>query len=431
MNKAKLLILDDEQSILNSLKRLFIREKYDVTVTPSWSEALELIKSNSYALVISDQRMPEMQGSEFLGKVKEAQPHCTRILLTGYSDIEAALEAINQGEVYRYILKPWDETELLKTVKDGTERSLLIQENEKLNEKLKKQNSELIDLNQTLEVKVEERTKEISSLNKKLKSSFLGTVKSMGKLSEMHSSTVGSHSKRVAKICKDIARGLGLTGRMLLAIEIAAFLHDIGKVGVSERTLKTPETSLSLEDHENLKRHALIGESIVKSIPHLEEVAHIIRHHHEKYDGTGYPDQLSGDKIPIGSRIIHVADAFDKILNSKANLNKINIEDAFNKIKHHTYSHFDPIVIQQLNNLMMQGKIQADYAIEFEISPQELKPGMLLARDIKTSKGLRLIQKNTLIEPKHISRITQFHSSDPIIDGIYIFKKTPPRTKAG
>ena len=159
--KHTLLLVDDEENILHALRRVFRRMDCRILTAPSGPAGLELVRANAVSLVISDQRMPEMIGAEFLGHVREISPRTIRIMLTGYSDIEAATQAINEGGVYRYITKPWDDEQLKITVREALERFDLEEINRTLTAELQEKNAALEQLNENLEQKVEERTGEL------------------------------------------------------------------------------------------------------------------------------------------------------------------------------------------------------------------------------------------------------------------------------
>jgi response regulator RpfG family c-di-GMP phosphodiesterase len=156
-----LLFVDDEPSILSALRRLFRPQGYKILTAESGQEGLEVLALETVNLVVSDMRMPNMDGAKFLKEVRARWPHVVRLLLTGYSDMTSTVEAINQGEIYRYIAKPWDDTEIVRTVADALEHMRLVGENIRLTELTRRQNEELKELNAGLEQKVAARTEEV------------------------------------------------------------------------------------------------------------------------------------------------------------------------------------------------------------------------------------------------------------------------------
>src|SRR5664279_1029096 len=238
---VKVLFVDDEENILRSLGRLFMDEEFETVTAGSGGKALELLGNDrDFAVIISDQRMPEMTGSEFLALAREASPESQRILLTGYADIGATIDAINKGGASRYITKPWNDGELLQTVRDSVNRYLLLQENRRLTELVRIQNEELKEWNGNLKHRVLEQTGDIRKKNgelqemiDRLRKNFEGTIDAFSNLVELHNPEARSHSRIVARIAERAAGLLGLPEQDAETVRVAALLHDIGKIGIS------------------------------------------------------------------------------------------------------------------------------------------------------------------------------------------------------
>lgn len=170
--KHTILCVDDEKSILNSLKRLLRKEEYRILTASSGEEGFEILKENDVHLVISDQRMPQMSGTEFLGKVKSEYPDVMRIILSGYTDVDSITEAVNKGHIYKFLLKPWNDQNLKLEIKQALEQCDLIQTNKRLHQKVLEQNEELRRINEDLEDMVKERTKDLEIQNQALELSY-------------------------------------------------------------------------------------------------------------------------------------------------------------------------------------------------------------------------------------------------------------------
>jgi len=425
MEKDKLLFIDDETNILNALRRLLRKEPYDIVVTDSPEEALKFLASESFAVVVSDQRMPVMTGSELLEKAREIAPDTVRVMLTGYTDIQAAIEAINKGAVSRFLTKPWKDEELLLALQQSVEHYHLVGENLRLQELTKKQNEELSSLNESLEEKVAERTQQVTSLHQKLEKSFLGSIQIMATLSEMSSPLVGSHSKRVAGLCRAIAQSLGVKGQDLIQLFVAATLHDVGKVGLDAEVLTKSPNSCTLREREIIQSHVIRGESILGKVQNLDQAQVFVRHHHEQFDGTGYPDRLKGTDIPLGARIIAVVNTYDHALNNPGNFQSASPGSALNRVQSASGTLFDPEVVNALaDHLAVSGLLEQD-DLEIEMRLQDLRSGMVLSRDLKTARGVLLLQKDSAIQQEQLARIRKFQETDPITDGIFVFRKAP------
>ena len=427
---TKILLVDDEKKILNACKRVLRKEPFTVDATTSPEEALRKIALTRYAVVISDQRMPSMVGTELLERVRHISADTIRIILTGYADIHAAVDAINRGAVYRFLAKPWNDDELRQTVRQAVSQYELVIENRRLQKLTEKQNVELKELNESLESKVEERTAEVSRLNQELQKSFLGSVQVLAGLAELHSTVIGYHAKRVAELSKEVAQRMGLSGKDLFLLEVAATLHDIGKVGVPAEILRKPEGELQPNERRLLQGHVVQGVAIVKMVPNLGEVCRIIRHHHECFDGSGYPDGLKGEEIPLASRIVAAVDAYDRALNTRAFFKSATPEEALDFVKIHTPRRFHPEVVAALIKCVSQGRRALDEDIEVEIHPRDLRAGMVLSRDLMTAKGIKLLPQGGVVKPDHVSRILNYQESDPVVEGVYVYRRSPAPSPA-
>jgi len=350
LSLPKILLVDDEGDILQSLRRL-LRKKFEMTTTVDPEEALRHLEQDTYAILLSDQRMPTMEGTELMAKAREISPDTVRIILTGYADINAATDAINQGGVYRFLQKPWNDAELLATLSQAADHFALVKENTRLQALTEKQNDKLKAFNRSMQAKIVERTKQISQLNEVLSNAFRGTTQMLAKLAEMHSLVMSNHGERVASLSKEIGTRMGLSDRELHQLEVAATLHDIGKIGMRPALLRKHYSVLSAEEKATLLAHATDGETLVKMVPHLQEAALLIRHHHERFEGKGFPDKLFGRKIPLGSRIIAAVNAYDNALNSRIIRYDVP-EKAYLYVQECTPRDFDPKVVSMLGTVL-------------------------------------------------------------------------------
>src|SRR4030066_1530200 len=253
-----LLLVDDEENILNSLKRTFRKEQYKIVTAKSGLEGLSVIGKEKISLVLSDYRMPGMEGVEFLNEVRQKSPDTIRMMLTGYADMQSVMNAINHGEVYRFITKPWDDEEIRFIVRDALRHYDLIDENKALQALTHKQNIELKDLNNNLEDKVAERTKEVEVLYKDLEQNFIDFVRVFMSLLELKSQFLGSHCKRVAALSRRLADKTGLPSDEKLDIEVASVLDDLGTLGFPEKMLRKKPSELDPVEKALLQQHPVL-----------------------------------------------------------------------------------------------------------------------------------------------------------------------------
>ncbi|GIV62546.1 MAG: two-component system response regulator [Rhodothermaceae bacterium] len=419
--RPRVLLLDDEENILRSLQRL-LRKRYDVTATTSPEEALEYLEQATFAVIVSDQRMPTMEGTTFLARAREKAPDTVRILLTGYADMQSVIRAINEGAVFRFLTKPWNDEEVLATIHQAVEQNHLVSENRRLLALTEEQNRKLEAFNKTLREKVLERTRQVTELNQALSRSFRGTIEVLAHLADMHSPALGKHAKRVTALAVMIGEKLGFTGDQLFQLEVAAKLHDIGKITMDPNLLKKPYAQLKAHDRAVLLTHAPRGASLIEMIPGLEEAARYVRHHHEHFDGSGFPKRFQGNQIPLGARIIAVADAFDNALNGQGTFHRSTPEKALLYLRDNTPTLFDPSLVDILATSLQHDDHPVNHAIEVEVGLFDLRPGMVLARDLRSIRGLLLLEKNQLLDEHLIARLHTYHETEPIVDNILVYR---------
>ncbi len=428
----EILFVDDEKNVLQALRRLFMDEEYTVILANSAEEALEIINSNpNIGLIISDQRMPGMKGSEFLEKAKAILPDSIRILLTGYADITAVADAINKGGAYRYITKPWNDEELIQVIGEAARRFALIKENKKLQEIIKKQNEELKQWNSQLEFFVQEQTveiqhknEELGKLNENLKKNFKSSIRAFAGLIELLDKKTSSHSKNVADLSVKIAQAMNLPESEIENITAAALLHDIGKIGIPEHLLLMEFEEMDAEGKKQYMQHPVRGQTAIDRVENLREAGILIRHHHEWHNGMGFPDKLSGDQIPLGSRIICLADFIDRTFNRFEGSNPV--EHILKSIVKELGLRFDLRLLKYYEKAVREiyTGISHEVAwVEAEMKPNELRPGMILAREVKSGTGLTLLSKGTTLNGKHIESIKRYYQLDPSDTGIFVLLK--------
>ena len=341
MNPNTILIVDDEGNILKTLERLMEDEGYRIFFADSGFKGLEIIKHEDIHLVISDQKMPGMDGIKFLYEVKKTSPDTIRIMLTGFADVNIAIQAINEGEVYRFITKPWNNVELLSTVKQGIEYYDLKMELGRLNKRIQSQNIELKEWNFKLEQKVADQTKNIRDL-------FLDSIKSLVFALEAKDKYTEGHARRATEYAAYICKKMSLLKEYTEDIILGSLLHDIGKIGITESILNKKK-KLTKAEYDHIQTHVLIGERILTPIIKNETVLKIVRHHHENIDGSGYPDGLKGTAIPLEARIVAVADTYDALLSKRSYRKSTDNVKAIKELRKFSGTQFDPEIVEILS----------------------------------------------------------------------------------
>ena len=407
---ATLLLVDDEANILSSLRRLLRPTGYTIHTAESGQAGLAILEREPVDLVISDMRMPEMNGAQFLEQVRNRWPATMRILLTGYADVSSTIDAINRGEIFRYISKPWDDTQLTLTIRDALESSRLRKENARLLVLTQAQNEELAELNVGLERKVAERTAEIEQVNSflklandRLKQNFLVSIKMFSGFMELRGASMVGHSRRVADLARKLAIKLDLPARDQQDVFVAALLHDIGKIGFSDSLLVRPVSRMNGEDMGIYRRHPVAGEAALMPLAELKEAARIIRSHHERFDGQGYPDGLQGDVIPLGARILAVANDYDGLQIGTLTEKRLSPEQARAMLVQTRGKRYDPQVLDAFLELM--GGALQEVNSEQAVPVAELRPGMVLARDFCGRDGVLLLASDYILDAPLVKHI--------------------------
>jgi putative nucleotidyltransferase with HDIG domain len=347
------LFVDDEVNILKALQRLLRNEEMNVLCTDRASEALEIVARDPVQVVVSDQRMPEMSGVDLLSKVRELQPDLVRMLLTGYTEIDVAVDAINRGQIYRLITKPWNDDELRATIRQAFDQWDLKSEIKRLNRVTREQNFRLQDMNRNLEAKVRERTKQLIAKHQDLRRAYVQTVGALAEAVDAKDAYTRGHSERVGVYASKIAREMGFAKDFIERVYIAGLLHDVGKIGIRDAVITKPDR-LTPEEYEEIKRHPEIGARILEAVDFLSEVVPCVRHHHEWYDGSsrGYPDRLRGDQIPLPSRIILVADTVEAMTSDRPYRKALPLDIVFAELTKFAGSQFDPMVVDAAVRLL-------------------------------------------------------------------------------
>jgi len=367
--KRTVLFVDDEPNILKAVQRLLRQEEMEVLCASTGEEALEILGQTPAQVVVTDQRMPQMSGVDLLSAVRERHPEMIRMMLTGFTEIKVAVEAINRGEIYRLITKPWNDDELRATIRQAFEQADLKEEIKRLNRVTREQNFRLQDMNRNLEEKVRERTKQLASKHHELRTAYVQTVGALAEAVDAKDAYTRGHSERVGVYASKIAREMGFTKEFIERVYIAGLLHDVGKIGIRDAVITKPD-KLSREEYEEIMEHPSIGAKILEPVDFLADIAPCVRHHHEWYDGSsrGYPDQLRGDGIPLPSRIILVADTVEAMTSDRPYRNALPIERVISELNKYSGSQFDPTCVEAFLRLLdREGECFIRSELKFDI----------------------------------------------------------------
>lgn len=414
-----LLFVDDEPNIISALRRLFRPLGYRIFTAEGGAQGLEIVEREKIDLVISDMRMPVMDGAQFLEQVRLKSPDTVRILLTGYADISSTIDAINKGQIYRYIAKPWEDNDISLSVRHALEQKQLAREKARLEELTRRQNEELRDLNANLEEKVKARTEEVRQTmgflevaHEKLKKSFLTSIRVFSNLMELREGEMSGHSRRVAELARKLALRMGMSEIEAQEVMVAALLHDIGKIGLPDHLLHKPFNTLAGEERVAVAKHPVVGQTALMALEQLRGAGKLIRGHHERFDGMGFPDGLTGLSIPLGARVLAVANDYDAVQLGHVMSKRLNAQDALTFIKEGRGKRYDPQVADAFVAMMGGGEEPAGKERELGLRPADLKAGMALTRDLVARDGLLLLARDYLLDETLIEQLRNYEQTD-------------------
>ncbi len=327
---ASILFVDDDELVRRSFVRDLRNTDVNIVLAHSGLEGLNILKEHSFHIIVSDYSMPGMDGVDFLENVAEICPDSSRILISGRDDVLMVSDVVNRVGLFGFISKPWDREKLRETLRRALDSHQITKEHKQLVEILRYKCDELTGLTKRLEFEVHDRTSNLLfGLNNAL---------------DLRDTETQWHSRRVSVYARRLAMQLGIFGDELLVIERGALLHDVGKIGVSDNILLKPG-KLTAEEWREMQKHSEYGYHILEKIEFLGNARELVRAHHERWDGGGYPRGLSKEDIYVGARIFAVIDTYDAMTSDRPYRKALSHEIACKEIDDMTGSQFDPYVV--------------------------------------------------------------------------------------
>ncbi len=328
--KIRLLIVDDEPGICLVLKEWLTQTGFICQTASSGVEALEILQEHEVDAIISDLSMPGMSGLELLIEVRKTYPHTAFLMATGVGDIRLGIQAMKQG-ADDYLMKPFQ----LDAVEASVARAL----------EMRRLERELEDYRKRLEEMVDVRTRQLQAALEHISQIYDETLEALGAALDLKDGDTAGHACRVSRYCLEIASAMGCSAEEMHQLTRGAYLHDIGKIAIPDAILLKP-AKLTPEEMSVMWAHPYIGYEFVSRISFLAEAAEIVLTHHERYDGSGYPQGLMGDEIPLGARVFAVADTLDAMTSDRPYRHALPHSAAREEIRRQSGRQFEPRVVE-------------------------------------------------------------------------------------
>ncbi|CRM58489.1 HD domain-containing phosphohydrolase [Pseudomonas sp. 44 R 15] len=420
--KPAVLLVDDEESILNSLRRLLRSQPYDVVLATGGAQALEIMATRPIDLVMSDARMPGMDGATLLAEVHRLYPGTRRILLTGYADLSTIVKAINDGQIHRYISKPWNDEEL----------QLILQqtlEHQRLERLTHAQNDQLKALNATLEKRVTARTAELQQTADmldlaydELKRSYVTGTEVFSLLANLRLPKDKQTNRALIELVRVYCTTQSIDEADTRDLTMAAALYNIGKLSWNDSMMVAPSDRLHSTDRELYREYPTQSESLLMTLEPMKDAARIIRHHQERWDGSGFPDHLKGDAIPPGSRLLKLAVDFIELQKGLILERHLNSDEALLYIRKYAGRLYDPQLVEdfvQACATFLSDVTLGDPTVKV-LTTRELEDGMVLARNLNADNGMLLLNAGKVLNLPLVDKLIAFEAMEGAKYSVFI-----------
>lgn len=413
---ATVLVVDDEPIVLSAIKETLERESFGVVACTSPLKALAILSERDFAVIISDQKMPEMLGLDFLIESRRVRPYASRILITAVMALPTMVDAINKGEIFRFIAKPWLREELIATVRNAVQRHELVTTNSALQAETSQLNHKLTEANAALAGQVrdlEQQRQRLDAANHELAENYEHSLELCRRILTTYDPLLGNQAKALVEFAAQMAASDQFTDAQRSALRTAAWLCDLGLIGVPRemlRAFRAKTDQLTDRERTMLHNHPIYAQTLAALVDPRPEVGEIIRAHHESFNGRGYPDGIAGEAIPWPARCLAVAVGF-----VESGLPKAAAIDA---ILARSGQAYDPEAVRLF--LKVSNLVQLPRQVR-EIMLQELEPGMVLANGIYSPHGLLLIGEGQALSPGTIAKIRSHNEVTPISQRLLVY----------
>ncbi|MFU2511545.1 MAG: HD domain-containing phosphohydrolase [Pseudoalteromonas prydzensis] len=417
----QILCVDDDEIVLRSLSHLLKSHQLNVLTCCCPVAALELVKQHQFEVIICDMRMPKINGAQFFQQARELAPDSQRILLTGFTDIDTTLTAINDGQIHGYIQKPWQNDLLLSCIVDSMEKYQLKKQNQALQQQINAQNIALKELNNSLEQRVEKRTKQIKQVLKQLeianaseKHEHRSTVELLYNFINANPYLDGIKAENIANTCTQIAKQLQLPEKNIEMAAMAGYLAQIGLLAMDPQLYEHPLHELTEQQRKRYYTHPSTAQLMLMPATHLHDVSDAIYHQYEHYSGNGLPKGLKGNDIPLSAMILALArdywDAYEQCQQTDAKKH----QHALETVTRFSGTYYHPKLVHALTECRIKCiKQQSKIGSMQIITARQLTVNMVLGHALHSHNGIMLLPKGHLFSAKSIEKLQQLEAKKP------------------
>ncbi|MFA6286537.1 MAG: HD domain-containing phosphohydrolase [Opitutaceae bacterium] len=411
-----LLIVDDEPRVLAALKEVLERQQLHVVTANDPLRAIELLRQRPFGVVLSDHLMPSMSGLDFLVECQRIQPNATRVLVTAVLSLPTLVDAINRGEIYRFLAKPWLREELIVTVRNAVNRYELIVQNQFLLEESSELNRRLTQANASLAEQIahlERQRCSLDDVNRELARRYDLSLELCSRILATYDPYLAGQTQAVASLAVQMAVSEHFTSEECEVLKTSAWLCDLGLIGVSRevfRTFRREPERLSERELAGIHSHPIYSQTLAAHIDGRPMVGETIRAHHERFDGAGFPDGLAGLAIPWTARCLAVAVWFVESGHPS--------ELALEEIDAQSGKALDPEAVRLFRTTTRLQPLPRNVR---EVMMEDLKPGMVLAGGIYSPHGLLLVGEGQALNPGAIAKIRNHNLIIPISQRLLVY----------